>query len=294
MANPIVQRLIAAGASPARANAFATQFAKSQPSVKTQDLEDAFDEQLGALSQTYFPNVFRPPAVDDPRFDDYVKFIYGPDALQKIETQVLTKNAPTYAKALNSTVAYEKKLASAIKQGFTLAQIQQAILSDFKNNDPALLEFPIVKTTAYDPATTADVVEGINSYANKLYDDYVKVAPALTEAKTKIFDSNKYYKAGLPDPKLKYGKTEDLSKGIISFETHPQVEKALKNIPAPILAKSPETRITSQLPSQPSSMPLYDKANPKEAFFKEFSSSKANPLKDEITRREYLKDKTTR
>ena len=294
MANPIVQRLIAAGASPARANAFAAQFAKSQPSVKTQNLEDAFDEQLGALSQTYFPNVFRPPAVDDPRFDDYVKFIYGPDVLQKIETKVLPNIAPTYAKALNSPVAYEKKLASAIKQGFTLAQIQQAILNDFNNNDPALLEFPIVKTTAYDPATTADVVEGINSYANKLYDDYVKVAPALTEAKTKIFDSNKYYKAGLPDPKLKYGKTEDLSKGIISFETHPQVEKALKNIPAPILAKSPETRITSQLPSQPSSMPLYDKANPKEAFFKEFSSSKANPLKDEITRREYLKDKTTR
>ena len=118
--------------------------------------------------------------------------------------------------------------------------------------------------------------------------------PALIAERKTVLDSNKYYKAGLPDPKLKYGKTEDLSKGIISFETHPQVEKALKNIPAPILAKSPETRITSQLPSQPSSMPLYDKANPKEAFFKEFSSSKANPLKDEITRREYLKDKTTR
>ena len=277
MANPIVQRLIAAGASPARANAFAAQFAKSQPSVKTQDLEDAFDEQLGALSQAEFPNVFRPPAVDDPRFDDYVKFIYGPDALQKIETKVFAKNAPTFNKAKSSTVPIEKMFADAILAGQSLGGLEAALT-----------------TPAGQAALGTYLLDDAKKLAKTLFDDYNSAMTKVADAKVDFIKADKYYAAGLPDPKLKYGKTEDLSKGIISFETHPQVEKALKNIPAPILAKSPETRITSQLPSQPSSMPLYDKANPKEAFFKEFSSSKANPLRDEITRREYLKDKTTR
>ena len=286
MANPIVQRLIAAGASPARANAFAAQFAKSQPSVKTQNLEDAFDEQLGALSQTYFPNVFRPPAVDDPKIDIYLEFI-APGSSKKINDRVFAKTAPTFLKAQNSPIAYEKTLANLVKAGASLAQIQKVIQTDLEANNPDLIAFPVLDVDTDQGAAAGRA-------AQKLFTEYNDVQPALIAERQTVLDSNKYYKAGLPDPKLKYGKTEDLSKGIISFETHPQVEKALKNIPAPILAKSPETRITSQLPSQPSSMPLYDKANPKEAFFKEFSSSKANPLKDEITRREYLKDKTTR
>ena len=275
MANPIVQRLIAAGASPARANAFAAQFAKSQPSVKTQDLEDAFDEQLGALSQTYFPNVFRPPAVDDPKIDIYLEFI-APGSSKKINDRVFAKTAPTFSAAQKGT-PLEQAIAKRIREGKSLGQM-----------------LDVYSAAGASTLGNLKYETDVKPLIEKLFTEYNDVQPALIAERQTVLGNNKYYKAGLPDPKLKYGKTEDLSKGIISFETHPQVEKALKNIPAPILAKSPETRITSQLPSQPSSMPLYDKANPKEAFFKEFSSSKANPLKDEITRREYLKDKTTR
>jgi hypothetical protein len=294
MANPIVQRLIAAGASPARANAFAAQFAKSQPSLKTQDLEDAFDEQLGALSQTYFPNVFRPPAVDDPRFDDYAKFIYGPNALATIEKQVFAKNAPEFSKAKIAT-NYAKDIADYIEAGASLQQILGYINEDAENQTLNSTRFNKV-----DPNKT--IKQAAADYASTLLAEYEKVAPAVAEAKTKIFENNKYYAVGLPDPKLKYGKTEDLSKGIISFKTHPQVEKYLAG---------PEASRAKQIASQPASSYMVDRANPQasiDAFkkfkqpgldfednaFKEFSSSKANPLKDEISRREYLKDKTTR
>jgi len=285
MANPIVQRLIAAGASPARANAFAAQFAKSQPSLKTQDLEDAFDEQLGALSQTYFPNVFRPPTVDDPRFDDYVKFIYGPDALQKIETRVFAKNAPTFNKAKSSTVPIEKMFADAILAGQSLGGLEAALT-----------------TPAGQAALGTYLLDDAKKLAKTLFDDYNSAMTKVADAKVDFIKADKYYKAGLPDPKLKYGKTEDLSKGIISFKTHPQVEKYLAG---------PEASRAKQIASQPASSYMVDRANPQasiDAFkkfkqpgldfednaFKEFSSSKANPLKDEISRREYLKDKTTR
>jgi hypothetical protein len=303
MANPIVQRLIAAGASPARANAFATQFTASQPGLKTQDLEDAFDDQLAELSKVYFPNAFRPPTIDDPRFDDYVEFL-SPGALKRIETQILAKSAPAYNKALNSPVAYEKKLAEAVKKGFTLPQIQQAILNDFNNNDPALLEFPIVKTTAYDPATTADVVEGINSYANKLYDDYLKVAPALVEAKKTFVTADKTFAAGLPSPKLKYGEKEDMKQGIISWKTSLKGEKALKDPKVSQAKAVAQTAPSSYMvdPKNPkASITAFDKlrgdaTNVEKDLFKQFMTQKKipTPLKDEISRREYLKDKTKR
>ena len=271
MANPIVQRLIAAGASPARANAFAAQFAKSQPSVKTQDLEDAFDEQLGALSQTYFPNVFRPPAVDDPKIDIYLEFI-APGSSKKINDRVFAKTAPTFSAAQKGT-PLEQAIAKRIREGKSLGQMLDVY-------------------SAAGAATLGNLKyeTDVKPLIEKLFNEYNDVQPALIAERQTVLGNNKYYKAGLPDPKLKYGKTEDLSKGIISFATHPQVEKALKNVPAP----TPATRLSSQLPSQPKSIQLYYDANPEEALFKEFSSSKANPLKDEITRREYLKDKTTR
>ena len=295
MANPIVQRLIAAGASPARANAFAAQFAKSQPSVKTQDLEDAFDEQLGALSQTYFPNVFRPPAVDDPKIDIYLEFI-APGSSKKINDRVFAKTAPTFLKAQNSPIAYEKTLAGLVKAGASLAQIQKVIQTDLEANNPDLIAFPVLDVDTDQGAAAGKT-------AQKLFTEYNDVQPALIAERQTVLGNNKYYKAGLPDPKLKYGKTEDLSKGIISWKSHPQVEKALldpKVAQAGIVAKTAPAGYMSDPNNRQGSIDSFNKMrndafkNSEEGLFKEFSTSKANPLKDEISRREYLKDKTTR
>ena len=284
MANPIVQRLIAAGASPARANAFAAQFAKSQPSVKTQDLEDAFDEQLGALSQTYFPNVFRPPAVDDPRFDIYLEFI-APGSSKKINDRVFAKTAPTFSAAQKGT-PLEQAIAKRIREGKSLGQM----LDTYSAAGVATLGNLKYETD-------------VKPLIEKLFNEYNDVQPALIAERQTVLGDNKYYKAGLPDPKLKYGKTEDLSKGIISWKSHPQVEKALldpKVAQAGIVAKTAPAGYMSDPNNRQGSIDSFNKMrndafkNSEEGLFKEFSTSKANPLKDEISRREYLKDKTTR
>ena len=74
MANKITQRLIAAGASPQRAQAFAQQFTKqvqsAQPTItKPQDIQDAFDAEIAAYAAVAYPNTFRPPTIDDPKID---------------------------------------------------------------------------------------------------------------------------------------------------------------------------------------------------------------------------------
>lgn len=290
MANKIVQRLIAAGASPARAQAFATQFAKSMPGKRPQDIQDAFDAELASLSQAFFPNTFRPPAPEDPRFLDYAVGVYGEDQIRKVINDAFTKNAPTYTAAQAGT-PYEQKIARDIASGKTIVQIQSQILQDYDQQNPDLLAFPAVKTTE-------DAITAASNYASKLFNEYKK-AEGLSLGSVKNFlNTNKYYKAQLPDPKLKYGKEEDLSAGIISWKTHPQVEKALKS-PEVTRAKA----ISQTAPAGyigaagPEAIKGFDKMrtdarNVEENLFNEFVSSKANPFKDEVIRRESLKKKT--
>ena len=78
MANQIVRRLIAAGASPQKANQFAMQFQKTLPgsNLKPKDVDDAFDLQLDAASRSMFPDAFRPPTYLDEGFEDYFNFVY--------------------------------------------------------------------------------------------------------------------------------------------------------------------------------------------------------------------------
>jgi hypothetical protein len=295
MANPIVQRLIAAGASPARANAFATQFTASQPNVKTQDLEDAFDDQLAELSKVYFPNAFRPPAIDDPRFNDYVEFL-SPGALSKIENSVYVKNAPEFNKAKKAT-NYAKEIAEYIEAGASLAEINTLIERDEKAGVLTKSTFTVI-----DPMKTAK--QAASDYASSLITEYEKVAPALVAAKTNFIKTDKIFAAGLPSPKLKYGEKEDLKQGIISWKTSLKGEKALKDPKVSQAKAVAQTAPSSYMvdPKNPkASITAFDKlrgdaTNVEKDLFKQFMTQKKipTPLKDEISRREYLKDKTTR
>ena len=288
MANPIVQRLIAAGASPARANAFAAQFAKSQPSVKTADLEDAFDDQLAELSKVWFPNAFRPPAVDDPRINDYVDFVYGPGTFQKIETQVFAKNAPAFNKALQSGVVIEKNFADAIKAGQSLGSLE------------AILQTPagqaaLVTKDADGTVTGAYPLEDAKALAKTLFDDYNSASTKIAEEKAKFLNADKTYAAGLPSNKLKYGRTEDLKNGIVSWKTSNKVEKVLAK-EAGKIQSTLKTQYGDEGPKSSAAAGIASPDSPEleQKFFKQFMTQKKvpTPLKDEISRREYLKDKT--
>lgn len=305
MANQIVQRLIAAGASPQRASQFATQFQQSLPGTKPKDIQDAFDAELGALSKAFYPGTFSPPAQEDPRFTQYIEFIY-PGKLEAIRTKILGSSAPTFYNARTKGSQLEKFIAEAIEQGVTIGSIQDQLNSpDFITSNP----------TVFGTLNSKEAV----TIANKIYGDYIKVQPKFEAAVSALVKSDKYYNAGLPDPKLKYGQEEDLSKGIISWKTHPQVNaylntpefkaKSLELQPkiksiasgklggydygndprmSPEMNRQAATQNTAALNRVVAETKDFDE----NALFKQFSTSKANPFKDEVIRRESLKKKT--
>jgi len=285
MANKIVQRLIAAGATPQRAQQFATAFAaKQSPTAKTADIQDAFDEELRSLSEAIYPKVFRPPTIDDPRIDSYITRLFGENKLKELEKNVYTANAPTYYKLKNSlekssdpsTWNLEQTIVKALEDGQTPALIAQNLI--------------INRDDLWDGFTESKVTEFVNSLSTEK-DKYNAAFPV---AKEKLLTSNKYYKVGLPDPTFVYDKNENLAQGKIAWTTHPSVKKIID-------AGAKGGKVKEELAQ------TYGPAGPQssaaggiaalpfgeiEDLFIEFKASGASPFKDEVKRREFLKGKT--
>lgn len=284
MANQIVRRLIAAGASPQRASQFATQFQQSLPGTKPKDIQDAFDAELAALSKAFFPNTFRPPSMENPQFLDYAIGVFGEDAIRTVIKDNFAKYAPTFTKAQTGG-AYEQKLATLITEDKSLAQLNKQFQDDLLAGED----------TGF--ASSADG----QKYIAKLFGEYSKANNLSLSGVNTFLNKDKFYKAGLPDPKLKYGKEEDLSAGVISWKTHPQVDAYLKK--PEVASKIATVKAQRTAPAAgyiaaagPQAIEQFKatRATPdvEDTLFEEFASSKANPFKDEVVRRESLKKKT--
>jgi len=281
----IAQRLIAAGATPERARAFETQFTQkiqtAKPTAKTTDIQDAFDEELRSLSEAAYPNAFRPPTIDDPRIDSYIAGLFGANRLQQLQADVLKQNSPSYYKVKNSlpkdpnTYNLDQYIVAKIENGIPYGQIVNDIID----------KAPVELMGALTEGKVADVV-------SLYYNEYDKAQSAFPVAKEKLLTTNKYYKAGLPDPKFVYDKREDLAQGKIAWTTHPSVKKIIEagNV------KVKEQLAQTYGPAGPQSSAaagiaaLPDKEV--ENLFMEFKASGASPFKDEVKRREFLKGKT--
>lgn len=285
MADAIVQRLVAAGASPQRAQAFAQQFAKSRPGLKPQKLEDAFDAELGAITASLYPNTFRPQDLDDVQTVDYFKGIYGPERYD----QILKTSAPKFYSAKNSTNAVISQIAKDYEEGVDLAETISAIRT--------------LSPDALGGLTENDAV----NQATNIYNDYLK----STTAAKNFLSKDKYYKANLPSPKIKYGRTTDLAAGVIDFRTHPSVEKYINQMPKELKAQDAMNRATATTPAAgyigaagpeaaktfsaqretartaPSQVAGYE-----DRLFNKFIESGATPFFDEAKRREFVKGKT--
>lgn len=290
MADRITQRLIAAGASPQRAQAFATQFAAARPGLKPQKLEDAFDAELGAITKSLFPNTFRPQDLDDVQIIDYFKGIYGPERYD----QIIKSAAPKFYAAKNSTNQIISQIAKDYENGVDLAETISAI----RTLSPDLLG----------GLTENDAV----SQATVVYNDYLK----STSAAKNFLSKDKYYKANLPDPKLTYGKTTDLAAGVIDFRTHPSVEKYFATkaptkeqfpggnkltIPAGNMGISPIAARAANVPTGIAGVKAIEEQNEpfkqatqqfEDRLFNKFIESGAKPFFDEAKRREAVKGKT--
>jgi hypothetical protein len=284
MADRLTQRLIAAGASPERAAAFTKQFAATRPGVKGKALEDAFDKELASLSLDVYPNVFRPPSIDDPRIDDYIKGVYGADKYNQLIAKAYDTGAPNYIKVarsitpaeandLNSITSLDKYIVRQIGNGIPYAEL----VNDIFGNRSDLI---------------GDLTEGrVADTVTKYYNEYNKAQESIPTSKQKFLESDKYYKAGLPDPKLRYGMGENLAEGVIDFATHPSAEVKPKlqlpgeSGPSPIAARA--ARVQPGTPGREAINAPMEQF--KTDVFNKLTATGASPFKDEVTRREYLK-----
>jgi hypothetical protein len=316
MANKITQRLIAAGASPQRAQAFAQQFTKqvqaAQPSItKPKDIQDAFDAEIAAFAAAQYPGTFKPPTINDPRIRDYVIGAYGSQVLDTIIDKSFSFKAPDLDRVLlkypNLKDIPDNQLgldALIVKKVY----IEEQPIGQVKND----LASGIYKDSTGKKAITGALLP---SEYSALVDKYSSQNAAQQEEETKqiesFLSSDKYYKVGLVTPKITYGQTEDLTKGVIDFRTHPsvarvineeykKVEPAFKAQEEKVAKTKTELQTTYGTKGPQSSAAAGIVAPPRDPrkqvedkVFNLFTKSGATPFIDEVKRRESLKKTTT-
>jgi hypothetical protein len=316
MADRITQRLIAAGASPQRAQAFAQQFTKqvqtAQPSItKPKDIQDAFDAEIAAFAAAQYPGTFKPPAIDDPRINDYIKGAYGQQTLDNITTKSFQFKAPDLYKILVANPNLETTPDNQLGLDALIVKkvyIEQQPIGQLKNDlASGIYKDPTGKKTITGSLLPSEYSGLVDKYAGQ---DAAQLEEE-TKLKTNFLTSDKYYKVGLPTPNVKYGKTEDLAAGIIDYKTHPSVAKYAAKLPK-LKAEDEMTKSTARTPAAgyigaagPEAGKTFATqrataaAAPSKAtafednLFNQFVKSGATPFMDEVKRRESLKKTTT-
>lgn len=278
----ITQRLIAAGASPARARAFEQQFTQklqgAQPGARLapREIQDAFDTEVAAAAAALFPNVFKVPKQGEPGFDDYASHAYG-NKWKDIPKIVAAKEGPNYTRVESklptdpATDKLDQTIVRGIKDGVSQAELLQLIL--------------INRFDLWDGLTEGKVGELVSKY----YTEYDRINEQIPIAQAKFLDNDKYYKYNLVDPTFEYGTTQDLAEGIIDFKTHPSVARILKDESVKnqnLIGFKPGTTPADRLEERAIQKGLTD-ITPK--VFAKFAATGATPFSDEVKRREVVK-----
>jgi hypothetical protein len=232
--NRVRQRLIAAGASPTTATQYASNLAK-----KTQgndaDLEDIFDAELGELAKQQYPSIYRPPTPDDPDFDDYLEFVKGPAARQKLNAAIAksTQNISAIYQDMFNKGYFEPDNATVKQDKFDLLTLPEYVVKRiYLDRDATALQLKneIKKTTGIpaqailDYQTTAADPDSFNELINTINTETNSGSEAVNKIRQNYYDNDKTWKSGVPDSKLKFGSSTNLKKGIVSYRTLPGVE----------------------------------------------------------------------
>lgn len=306
----IAQRLVAAGASPERARAFEQQFTKkvqtAQPGLgKPKDIQDAFDAEIAAFAAAAYPNVFRPPTINDPRIAAYIQGAYGPEVLKGINDKAWQAKAPDVANVIKRvggvdlSTANDAQLAALGLDAFVVGKVLQGVpVGEIKNT---LASGAIKVADPKNPKVSKTITGALlPSEYGALVDKYSgQYGAAIEENSNQVqnfLESDKYYKVGLPTPKIKYGRTEDLAQGVIPWTTHPSVDRILKTqgVRAKQLAQTaPAGYIGASGGGEAFNKMRTEAANFEDNLFNEFLQSGATPFGDEVKRREKLKKSTT-
>jgi len=276
--NQFRQRLMAAGASPERADgmiqqrAFETGAPIGMPASvgKPKGPNEWYNEDYATASQSLFPGGFRPPTPDSTDFSSYYDFVFGKGSYQKVFDKELKLVAPTYRTASLSAAQLDKDVVKMINQGYSMEKISTYLRSQAAKDAGSLMGYgeKAGQKNILIPFTPDQAI----FRATEIYDDYTTGKGKVSEKVLAAANSNKNYKYGLPDPKLRYGLTTNISAGQVDILTNPTAAKAYA-------AYQKTTTNPQQL-----------------AQYKQFLLSEANkrqltPWKDEAKRRDYLKGK---
>ncbi len=234
------------------------------------DNEDAFDEELGALSRSIYPGTFRPPTLEDPEIDDYIIGVFGEQRFNNAIKNV----APNYF-AAEQTWRNQND-----PEQFTFSEF---VVNEIRNGTPLAEAKQLARTAGVKFNLKADTAE-------KEVENLYKESVALPDARKNIIGSDKYFKAGLPDPKLKYGTKTNYKLGTIDARTIPNAPKYFEDRQQEELAKLQKT----YGPAGPQSSAAAGIVGVDTIIENELKNIPAGrtPFFDEVKRRENLKGKT--
>lgn len=275
---------MAAGASPERADGLLQQrqFAAGAPmgmptsarprtgGQRPKGPSEWYSEDYAAASQSLFPQGFRPPAADDANFKTYYDIMYGKGSYQKAYDTNLKKVAPKYRLASISAAQLDKDVVKMINQGYDIGRISQYLKSPQAAQQNSLQAYADIG--GQKNILTKLTPDQAIFRATEIYDDYIN---GKTEVEQKLLTSaqkNRDYKYGLPDPRLRYGTTTNLSAGTVDILTNPTAAKAYASF--------------QQREKDPAKLSQY-----KNFLVTEANKRQLTPWRDEAKRRDFLKGK---
>jgi hypothetical protein len=245
MANQAIQRLVAAGASPARAKAFTQSVINKVPAglgampaglgaapelgplspmapmstgkvtatgLKPQGPKEWYNDNYGAASDSVKQKKGLPgwtlPEFNSPEIEPYFDYSYGKGSYKKAKDKVSFAIAPNLYKSSKSNL-YDKTIYNLVSSGrLSLPQILNKIVLDADAGVEALDNFPVTNADG-------DVVQAASAYATTLFDEYAKLQSGFAQKLIEINPQFQDYRYNIPSSKTKYGITTNFKLGTI-------------------------------------------------------------------------------
>lgn len=244
------RRLIAAGASPQRAQQFATMAAQKAirgfprgteegddvnpptpgreepiipPGIREgATAEVAFDPQIMAIAQAKYPMTWRTPSVESPEAEDYIIGAYGEKVNQDIINTAFKQYAPNYLKLEKS---FNQKFAKGPINPMAYT-FNDKLYSWLANDVPleTVKELMAAEAVTSPGAFGGLKLEEAQRLADDLYSEYDTANKQAITARQDFLSNDKYWSASLPNPKFKYGPTTNLRQGVIGVDTLPNAK----------------------------------------------------------------------
>lgn len=186
--------------------------------------EIIFDPQIAAISQGKWPSTWKPFAADDPVAIDYIKGAYGDKVGQDLIDSAFKLYAPNYLKLESQfnakykdrakinplTYTFNDKLYSWLANGLGLEAIKEQIAAEAISSPGG---FGGLK------------LDEASKMADDVFAEYDKANVQANANKESFLKTDKYYSAGLPHPKFKYGASTNYKMGTIDVKTAPYVQE---------------------------------------------------------------------